>query len=359
MNNSQILKTAGKVLFYVSYVALAIAVVFLLFKFTDVPRRSDIPSLSGYAEKSEIPDVSDFVRKATLDRYAETRDLAGYAKVEQLPKMDSYVTWEGLERSRYVTGGEVEDTVNRLLASLPVTDVVQAIVEAEVADQMVAQSASTITATGTASMAMGGVATTVTTGISGTLVAGSGLPRLGDVFLSPVTATKTFNLSSAWLIAEPGVLLDNTTAWTIGQVKAPYFVNVPEGGFTYFSLGQGVITVDGVSLVLRGENGLNYLVLIRGKIDDAIVDSDLNQTAVVSEFVPGHTIWSHMPTGAYVSYNWFKQQLVASTTSGYTDCGATGCSRVQVVLYDASSRAYLKYEVLAGKLTNWTLLEHN
>lgn len=202
-------------------------------------------------------------------------------------------------------------------------------------------------------------ATLAPTAVSTGTVAGPSLPRTGTLFQTSVKSTKSFNTDSAWLISEPGVLLDNTTAWTVAQVAAPYHVNVPEGGFTYFSLGQAKVNVDGVTIDLHGEQGLNYLVLVRGKIDDGIVDSDLNMTAEVRNFVPGHAIWSHTPTGAYVSRDWFRQQLVASTTDGYTNCGATGCSRVRVVLYDVGSRTYQMFEVRAGTLDNWTIVEHN
>ncbi|RLC30200.1 hypothetical protein DRH13_04685 [Candidatus Woesebacteria bacterium] len=180
-----------------------------------------------------------------------------------------------------------------------------------------------------------------------------------EFFQTPVEATDVFNEESSWLIAEPGVILDDTAAWVIPSVKAEHYVNIPEGGFTYFSLGEGIITVDGVSLVLPGTEGLNYLVLIRGRIDDTIVDSDLNLTATVVDFVPGHAIWSIMPPGAYVSKGWFGQQLVMSTTTGGTNCGATGCTTVHVVLFDVDSHFYQKYEVKADNLDSWKLLESN
>lgn len=181
----------------------------------------------------------------------------------------------------------------------------------------------------------------------------------GEFFQTPVEATDTFNEESSWLIAEPGVILDDTAAFVIPSVKAEHYANIPEGGFTYFSLGEGIITIDGISLVLPGAEGLNYLVLIRGRIDDTIVDFDLNLTATVVEFLPGHAIWSIMPPGAYVSKGWFGQQLVTSTTTGGTNCGATGCTTVHVVLFDVDSHVYQKFEVKADNLDTWKLLESN
>jgi len=181
-------------------------------------------------------------------------------------------------------------------------------------------------------------------------------PVSGDLYRSPVQTTDVFNEESAWMIAEPGVILDDTAAWVIPSVNATHFANVPEGGFTYFSLGQGKIVVDGFTIDLPYQEGNNYLVLIRGRIDDGIVDKDLNETAEVTDFIPGHAIWSIMPPGAYVSKGWFMQQLVVSTSTGGTNCGATGCTTTHVVLFDVDSHTYQVFEVKADALNNWTLV---
>jgi len=185
------------------------------------------------------------------------------------------------------------------------------------------------------------------------------LPRDGNLFQTPVPCQESFNEASSWLICEPGRILDNTAAWVIPSTKEAWYANVPEGGFTYFSMGEGVIAIDGISLVLPEEEGLNYLVVIRGRIDDAIVDSDLNMTAEVTDFVPGHAIWSIMPPGAYVSKDWFRDQLVVSTTTTGTNCGATGCSRTRIVLFDVDSHFYQMFETGSGDIDHWTLLEGN
>jgi hypothetical protein len=189
--------------------------------------------------------------------------------------------------------------------------------------------------------------------------AGPDLPIVGETFQSPVKSTKVFNVASAWMVAEPGVLLDNATAWTIPATDETYFVNVPEGAFTYFSLGSGTIKLDDVKLVLKPQDGLIYLVLIRGTITDGIVDTDLNGTAELTGFVPGHAIYSHMPAGAYVSANWFRQQLVAATTKGFTACGLPGCSNVRVVFLDRSSHKYQMFGIPAENLDVWVLIESN
>lgn len=178
-----------------------------------------------------------------------------------------------------------------------------------------------------------------------------------ELFLSPVETTDTFNKESAWMIAEPGVILDNTAAWVIPSVDLKHYANVPEGGFAYFSLGQGKIVADSVSLNLPYKEGHNYLVLIRGRIDDVKVDTDLNLTVEVTEFVPGHAIWSYMPKGAYVSKGWFLQQMVASTTESFTNCGALGCSQLTIVLFDVDSHTEQRFAVEAENLNQWTVIK--
>jgi len=180
-----------------------------------------------------------------------------------------------------------------------------------------------------------------------------------ELQLSPVETTDTFNKKTAWLIAEPGVILDDTTAWTIPGTKDVWYANVPEGAFTYFSLGQGKITVDNYSLNLPYQKylkGHNYLVLIRGRIDDGKVDTDRNLTAEITEFVPGHAIWSYMPKGAYVSKGWFLQQMVASTTESFTNCGALGCSHITIVLLDVDSHTEQRFVVKAKDLAIWVTM---
>lgn len=191
------------------------------------------------------------------------------------------------------------------------------------------------------------------------IIAGPTLKRVGTMFQTPVKATAIFNKESGWMFAEPGVLLNASTIFTIPGLNVPYSSNCPEGAFWYGSMGEGQIEINGVTIVLQPEKGLNYLIAIRCKIDDTIVDSDLNLTPKISKFVPGHATWAFMPTGGYISKDWFRQQMVASSTGSFTNCGATGCSRVRIVLYDVSSRRYQMFEVKSNALDIWTLVEYN
>lgn len=185
------------------------------------------------------------------------------------------------------------------------------------------------------------------------------IPKIKELWNTPVSATSTFNQESAWLIAEPGVINDNTTTYVEMDTDQPYILNVPEGAFRYLSLGYGNIEVDGVNLSLPAEKGTNYLVLLRGRIADAIVDSDLNIDATVTGFKVGHATTAFMPKGAYVSKDWFRDQMVASSTENFTNCGAEGCSKIKIVLFDIDSHSFQKFQVNAGDLDNWKLVAQN
>jgi hypothetical protein len=178
-----------------------------------------------------------------------------------------------------------------------------------------------------------------------------------SLFLSPVVVTDFFNQESKWLIAEPGIILDDTAAWTIPGTKDTWYINVPEGGFTYFSMGQGVIDVASIKIDMPWIAGNNYLVGIRGSIDDTIFSNDLNKTAAISGFVPGHAIWSIMKPGAYISKDWFYDQMVVSTTTGGTNCGATGCNQITIILADVDSGLVQRFVVKADNLNNWTQIQ--
>ncbi|MBI5449393.1 hypothetical protein HY948_03710, partial [Candidatus Gottesmanbacteria bacterium] len=99
-------------------------------------------------------------------------------------------------------------------------------------------------------------------------------------------------------------------------------------------------------------------------IDDGKIDTDRNVTAKVTNFIPGHMIYSHMPVGAYVSRDWLMQQLQASSqitdaTKSYTNCGALGCSETIIKLFDVDTHLYQMFSVKADDLMKWVLVEHN
>lgn len=198
-----------------------------------------------------------------------------------------------------------------------------------------------------------------------------------------VDCQKTFEPVASdvdWITCEPGVLLTNTATFTRPEVNMVYHTNCPEGGFWYGSMHHGLINVKGVGVEVpdRGP-GTNHLVLIRCALSDGKRDSDLNTTMDVGNFVIGHAIWSPIPANhpdgsAYVSMEWFGEQLVTSHTTGGTNCGSDGCSKVYVILYDVNSQSMQTFLVtdIVGETSdadgdgiidyanaNWELIESN
>lgn len=183
-----------------------------------------------------------------------------------------------------------------------------------------------------------------------------------NLFLSPVRATEVFNAESAWLVAEPGVVCDPSCPWDNLAINTVYNGNAPEGGFLYVSTGQLTLNVDGMTFNLPHIDGNNYLVLVRGRIDDGRIDTNRNLTVKMSGFVAGHGRYSTLPNGAYVSQNWLRDQLAVSmnvqnaSTSG-TNCGALGCTETRILMVDVDTHFYQMWLVGANDLNAWTLIK--
>ena len=161
---------------------------------------------------------------------------------------------------------------------------------------------------------------------------------------------------------EPGVICTPECPWTILATKDTWYGNASEGGFLYISAGQIVINADGAAFNLPYQEGNNYLVMVRGRIDDAKINTDRNLSVAMSGFVPGHAIFSTMPNGAYVSMDWIRDQLrssmnVENATSSKTNCGALGCTQTTMLLFDVDSHYFQIWKILATDLSNWTLIE--
>lgn len=170
-----------------------------------------------------------------------------------------------------------------------------------------------------------------------------------------VRCDKSFENDSSWLLCEPGALQTEVGSFRWPEAEGvTYRSNCPEGFMWYGSMGQGKITTERSTLVMQPENGLNYLVVIRCPLNDGKVDSDRNLTLTISDIVVGHAGWTPIDVlggirnpedAAYVSMEWFGEQLVVSGTKSGTNCGATGCSRTIVVLHDVDSGLHERYLV--------------
>ncbi|MFH1566046.1 MAG: hypothetical protein ABIB98_02485 [bacterium] len=139
------------------------------------------------------------------------------------------------------------------------------------------------------------------------------------------------------IFAEPGVLLDATAAFDyLSAPETP--VLVPEGGYTYMSVGSA--NISGLALAPQDRN--IYLVILRGVPSDG-TPVDLNSILPVSGYVRGAGIYSQLPVGAYVSLGWFLQQIENSKSP--PNCGASGCNTATIVVVDVASKSYRMWTV--------------
>jgi len=187
--------------------------------------------------------------------------------------------------------------------------------------------------------------------------------------------TNVTGLGTESFIAEPGTLLvgpdyrfdeagitlgeiDNSVKASKGHVEyfspvnqqvfetdGPSYSNLPEGGYMFASAGQMNVAVNGIDIELPAREGHNYFLVVRGLHADGLQDSDLNNTAKFTDYVPGHIEVERYPagnpghTGGFISEGQFGQKADASH-SGDTNCGAEGCSELTAVFVDANTGAY-------------------
>ena len=206
------------------------------------------------------------------------------------------------------------------------------------------------------------------------------------------TFENTIGLGTESFIAEPGTLLVGPDFWfdenrptgeidqkledahghieyysavntSLFETEGPSFFNVPEGGYMVASGSQMTIKVEGYEINLEGREGHNWLAVVRGRHADGERDSDLNQMAEFTDYVPGHTVAFRYPageagfTGGFVSEGQFKQ-LVETSHNGQTNCGAEGCSEVSVILFDMNTGAFSVITQI-GPNAPWTLVATN
>ena len=186
----------------------------------------------------------------------------------------------------------------------------------------------------------------------------------GDLFMSPVLTTSSISGATTWIVNEPGVLLDATATFDRGSTAGIHYLQCPEGGFAFASLGGGDLQVGAITLHMPFAAGTNHLVLVRCQLDDGVRDSDLNVNLLLTGYVPANISTSPMPAGAYVSADWFMDQLEVS--AGVSDmagqggnCGASGCSTTFIHLIDLDTGFYQEFQVNYNDLFKWELVYTN
>lgn len=146
-------------------------------------------------------------------------------------------------------------------------------------------------------------------------------------------------------LGEPGVLLNNEAAFDhLTAVLTPLLV--PEGGYTYVAVGS--LTIGNVEFKYAARN--IYLFLFRGIPSDGKPETDLNKVVNVSGYTPGTGIFDIMPAGAYVSQNWFIDQIKNADRS--PNCGE-GCLTTTVVVFDLKTSTYRQWSTIPSTPTIW------
>lgn len=146
-------------------------------------------------------------------------------------------------------------------------------------------------------------------------------------------------------LAEPGINLDETAAFD-HMTASTTPVLVPEGATTYVAIGS--LSFSNVKFEYVARN--NYQFLFRGIPSDGKPETDLNRIVNVSGYTPGTGIFDALRAGAYVSQDWFIDQIKNSGRS--PNCGE-GCQMVTVVIVDLKTATYRQWTTTPSNPTVW------
>jgi hypothetical protein len=121
------------------------------------------------------------------------------------------------------------------------------------------------------------------------------------------------------------------------------YQNVPEGGFVFFTGGQMKVQIGNIVVEMPHKFGHNYFFVARGTYADGKQDSDLNKTAKITNYKPGHLQVRMYPSAlksnlAFISEEQFLQEAVTSHITG-TNSGAEGASKLTLVAVDINTGA--------------------
>ena len=121
------------------------------------------------------------------------------------------------------------------------------------------------------------------------------------------------------------------------------YQNVPEGGFVFFTGGQMKVQIGEIVVEMPYKAGHNYFFVARGIYADGKQDSDLNKTAKITDYKPGHLQVRMYPSAlksnlAFISEGQFLQEVVTSHITG-TNSGAEGASKLTLVAVDVNTGA--------------------
>lgn len=158
----------------------------------------------------------------------------------------------------------------------------------------------------------------------------------------------------------------------VPRSSAPFFQNLPEGGFSFVIGGGGTIKkigtleVPGVELILPNKPNTIYVAGLRALYPDGQQGTDRNLTLMV-DGKPGHVLFKQYGpadrgNSAFISLDHFLQDIVTGHSGG-SNCGDGGCAEVNVIMFDANTGAFAISRQIQGQSGDprqgWQLLAKN
>jgi len=185
--------------------------------------------------------------------------------------------------------------------------------------------------------------------------------------------TKQLKDELSWeTFAEPGIFPGwngNQTRWNdFSAEETPMLA--PEGGWLYFATGSYKLSLfdseknektDFLFTAPAAEERI-YLTIVKGLPADG-EDLDLNQIVMATDYVRGAGTYHDMPTAAYVSLDWFEQQIEAAREESpgieSPNVGDNGAEEVIVVIIDLETQTVRAWEVIGPDNDDWQRVDEN
>lgn len=158
----------------------------------------------------------------------------------------------------------------------------------------------------------------------------------------------------------------------VARSTAPFFQNLPEGGFAGVIGGGGTIKkigaleVPGAEIILPNKPNTIYYVYGRALYPDGQQGTDRNLTLMV-DGKPAHILFKQYGppdrgNSAFISLDHFLQDVVIGHSGG-SNCGDGGCAEVNVIMFDANTGAFAISRQIQAQSGNprqgWQLLTKN
>jgi len=185
--------------------------------------------------------------------------------------------------------------------------------------------------------------------------------------------TKQLKDDLTWeTLAEPGIFPGwdgNQTRWNdFSAEETPMLV--PEGGWLYFATGSYKLwsfdsekneKTDSLFVAPAAEERI-YLTIVKGLPADG-EDLNLNRIVMATDYVRGAGTYHDMPTAAYVSLDWFEQQIENAREESpgieSPNVGDNGAEEVIVVIIDLETQTVRAWKVIGPDNDDWQRVDEN